>query len=392
MSLFFGKNGAKGVLHMTKGEHSEADMKGAFFSDSIFHSALPYVQVLGIYSLVRNSTSPRAFYLENELLDYLVDGYSALIIGRNAEDPANTYRFVVRRHEQFGEYYLSSYILYPQYRFAKRPDESLAYLDPNTEIFPTTTSRYLLLGSSVDPYDGWTYNNTTEIKMVILSIKNGVFKPIQKLDESVSINRNEFKVGSLDMTSTMFLHSEVINGLDLKIFDNGFTYQIINSYKVTNSPVQIESKGGRSVIKHGNKIIATTEVNDFRFRFSSLISHTYPFGWAVPGEQTRTLVGAGSFQANDIFMTTFDYNNKGNRGMTTRPLSFYRFIPGTEYMVIEEIQVLEDPFNWTTSLVLGDRSYIKCNSNGSLTLRRSIFSTDPNYKSFETVINIVHFD
>lgn len=390
MSFFIGKSNGKPLMHITKGSYSEDSMKGRPLADTVFHSDLPYLEVLSINTLnyVNNGA-----YLSNAIIDQLLAGYSMIVVGRTANDPVNTYKMLVRTdytHINFVAMHLRVTITHtiaffptpriPSYLLKEEPEPKLSY-----------TNRYLCMNPSYVPNLG----NMVDIKLLILSANKNGFLPMVKTTNDILIDRKNFKVGGVDLSKRMFFHSQVINNKDMVIADGEFSYQIINSHSTPSGSVSINSSKALTEIKQDGRTIFTTAVNSLRFMFKSTYNYYFPKGWAGTGIHTRTLAYAGVMKSGDTFTALFDFTEDQDQiapGLLYRPLTLYRFVPGKEYLLF-----YEEYWRWKfwapSEQYLNTTSQFKlvCKSDGSLDVVFSILPDDSKSYIRTTLIQIIHF-
>ncbi len=243
MSFYTGKYNGSFKCHITKGAHDIVTMRGAPFSNTIFHTDIKYMDYLISDVGYPNETISAEGYpnaygwtLTNEIKYYLKQGYAYMMYDKSLKTLVNT-AFIVEVPGNRNDTSLIDTVTQSEFEITvniNRIDECKLYGGSNGSL-------YAFVFYGVD-----RYGNTRAIRS-------------QDRTGEIKINRNQFTVGDYDVLNFPYINPSYLNNVDYyyKSTLNKFGAQFINSVP-KNPGLQLISKGGETTIKAGGQVVIST--------------------------------------------------------------------------------------------------------------------------------------
>lgn len=193
MSVFLGKdNSLSPIIHITGNPQSISTLKTGPIVDTVFHSSLPYMHVLGKHDLTYVGTiyggTNKSFRLDDAVISYIDAGKYSYMIVFNDSDICNStqnLQYYGRGNPVADNFWLSD--TYNNFSFT-----------------PTLTHR------------NFTTNilSTTKVTLVITSISNGEHVEPSFTNADIRVSAGSLELGGINIAEFIWLAYSGVNALD----------------------------------------------------------------------------------------------------------------------------------------------------------------------------------
>lgn len=341
MSFYTGNYQRNKICHITKGQHDIETMRGAPFSDTVFHTDITYMDYK-LFDLSQYSTFSGTFndtYLQEYVKSvklYKIEGelYTHIFTNDMAWSLYDNVTHKIYHNPGFFGIRASS--SYPQaYSNLPATDSALwAHTGNDVHDFSVPGDDFCVKNvpkqGAVTGYPWLVTEAGRNLTMIVWGATNsGTITPFTSQNRAgdILINRTTFLVGSYDILNMKYLSPSAINNADLDMDNEGTNndFQLVNSVPRSGG-IEIVTNSDETYITNGGSKILTTNMGSSLVDIVGNYTKTLTAGinLSVSNGQSKDHWGLacdGTFSNNDPFFITI-------RFLTDNDGGFFRECPG----------------------------------------------------------------
>ncbi len=307
MSFYTGKYNGKTQCHITKGAHDISSMRGAPFSNTVFHTDINYLDYkifnlsnyTSVNTTLESASGDRAvkcYKITGELSNYIFSSKYAWSI-------YDKYNGKIYHDTNFFT------LIYGVFTTETIPpvDSCLWTDNPNKKITVNATKCATVSFPKQTYQDGYEWivtDKNKNLEIIVWGLKDtGTLSSLYSQDRTgeIRINKSMFNVGGYDVINMKYLSPNMLNTIDIKLNNEGSgnSFQLINSISKNNS-IEIISNSIKTEIKKGGHTILSSDVGSTMLDSSgSVTSNTT---WVYSGDKNS---GTTWTHWQNLFSKTF---------------------------------------------------------------------------------------